>query len=74
MSTVQLRDLRRGRLFWLDGKRGKLLYCTPCRARVRLEPRQVTVKEATFERVVETDWAPTTLVEVRSNLLEKMWN
>lgn len=74
MTPVQLKDLRKGRLFWFDGKRGKLLYCTPCRARVRLEPRTVTVNGTTFERAVETDWAPTTLVEVRPNLLEKMWN
>jgi len=65
MTTLtQLRNLRSGRLFELDGTRGKLLYCNACRARVRLEPRTVTIGDRAFTQTVESDWAPTTLVRV----------
>ena len=61
---TQLRNLRRGRLFDMDGIKGKLVYCNACRARVRLEPRTVTILDRTFTQSVESDWAPTTLVRV----------
>ena len=61
---TQLRNLRRGRLFDMDGIKGKLVYCNSCRARVRLEPQTVRILDRTFTRDVESDWAPTTLVRV----------
>lgn len=64
LVTVRLSQLKRGRIFWLDGKRGKLLYVNSCRARVRLAPKQVRIGARSFLRVVETDWTPSTEVLV----------
>jgi hypothetical protein len=64
MVKTQLRSLRRGRLFWLNGERHKLLYCTPCRAHVQLPKVKVVVNGKVFYRIPTSDWAPTTVVDV----------
>ena len=66
MVKTQLRTLRRGRLFWLDGMKGRVIYRNNCRVRVQLPDEKVTVNGRTFKRKVVTDWSPGTLVEVRT--------
>lgn len=52
---ARLIDLRRDTIFWLNGKKARLLYANECRARVRLEDKK------------ETDWSPKTIVEIEVN-------
>ena len=63
--VTQLQNLRKGRIFFLDGIRYKLLYVNSCRAHVQCPDKQVAVNGTTFKRSVTSDWAPTTIVEVR---------
>jgi hypothetical protein len=67
ISKVELRQLRRGRIFWLFGERGKVVYSNECRARVRL-PQTKQIKGKTIKGFHEIDLAPSTpvIVEVKA--------
>lgn len=65
---MRIDSLRRGRLFTLPplGTKGKLIYCNPCRAHVQLEDKPVVIKGKKFKVACFDDWAPHTVVEIKS--------
>jgi len=65
ISKMELRQLRRGRVFWLFGERGKVVYSNECRARIRL-PQIKKIKGKEIKTFHEIDIAPTTTVIVET--------